>query len=140
MALRMLKSIIKRLFSWLNLRILIFYVLFICLSSLSKYWSIFTNFLLVLIIYQLYKTNPRILKLLLNVFVISNYLIFQLFVYFYKEILSWELGLVLLFLFLYVYYSFYLNCKQDNMKIMINYDYNNNIIMPSDTKLLNCKM
>ena len=142
---RNLKKIFK--FFLLNKQIisyLLSYVIILFISSYHLATTIIINLILIINFIKLVLNNCNEHKSKnLNYFVysllIGNYFIFQTMVYSYKEILGWELTLLILFNLLFIYYLYYLkNFKKNNNNNDL-IQYNKFIQISSSSKSMNHK-
>ena len=99
---------------------LVFYFLLLLVASLHKYLLVIINAYILIYTLVLHNNNTNYLKASknLNAFlfacVIGNYVIFQSMVYFYIEILPWELIVLIIFYVFFLYFIYYFKTKYDS--------------------------
>jgi hypothetical protein len=136
---------------------LLSYLIILCISSFHFVTTILINLVLIINFVKLVlnansnNNENKKLNYFLYSLLIGNYLIFQTMVYSYKEILGWELAIVILFNILFIYYLYCLKMTAINKKNIISINQNNKFfqlnnlspksqISSSHDKIFSCKL
>jgi hypothetical protein len=134
---------------------LLSYLIILCISSFHFITTILINLVLIINFVKLVlnansnnNNENKKLNYFLYSLLIGNYLIFQTMIYSYKEILGWELAIVILFNILFIYYLYCLKMTANKKKNIISINQNNKFfpfnnlsqISSSHDKIFSCKL